>query len=329
MQEQIGACFGGGAAVKETVAAARPVVSTSVYETEEGEAVLTWSSASFGLSLRVDLRLPCAAGGLEEKAKSFRLRPWILWKRQGKKKFSQNNLTVEFAWDLRRARFPAGGGPQPAAGFFVSIVVAGGMSLVVGDAAQKRAQSPAAARPYLVSRREHVVFAGAGGGFRTRVRVGSDEKEISVEIRGTGVRVGLDGKTGLRVDQLGWKFRGSEKLDVPGGAARLQVSWDLYRWLFDRRAAAAEAGNTAVVSAASAGELGHAVFVFRLDGGKAEDDAWGLRKARRWGPRIAESSSSSSSSSRGSSSVMEWASGEEEDLHRPDCPTLLVSVWRS
>ena len=334
MQEQIAACFIGGVAKLDVApVTARPIISTAVYETEDGQATLTWSKASFGLSLRVDLLY-------EEETQTFHLRPLLLWRKRGTKTFRRSlqknrQLVVDFAWDLRKARFLALGDPQPTGGYYVTIS-AGNMFFAAGDMevkAHKKAKNHESAttpgRTILVSRREHVVFSNSSNVYRTRALIEGKEKEISLEIsegdeREAMIRVGIDKKIILQVGQLDWKFRGNEKVEMGGGAA-IHISWDVFRWLFERKS-----GNSGVPEFPSS-ELGQAVFVFQIEGEKLEEEeGCGLRKVgRRCGVRKVESCSSSSSSSGRSSSILEWASGEEEDAQGSEGLRILVSIWRA
>ncbi|CAN6195942.1 unnamed protein product [Urochloa humidicola] len=313
-----GSASGGGGAAGTSLA-------TSVYETRLGLAALSWSRAALGLSLRVVLRVsapPAAApspssssdycddGGaeyeedVEEATVAVRVRPWLLWRRRGSKRFRVRDRRVDLAWDLSRARFPPSGSPEPSSGYFVAVVVDGEMAVVAGDMAEEayrktKARRPSGPGPVLVSRREHVNMrdgagAGAGGGrgHRTCVVVRGREREISVDLvsRGqgqgqakeqrerdraeVGMSVAVDGERVLHVRRLRWKFRGSEKVDL-GGGDRVLVSWDLHNWLFPTRdTSPPDASAAAAALAASATPPAHAVFVFRFelaDGGDGDE----------------------------------------------------------
>ncbi|XP_003574544.1 uncharacterized protein LOC100835247 [Brachypodium distachyon] len=290
--------------------AAGPSLATSVYETHLGLVALSWSRTSLGLSLRAVLRLSCpptpgsspaassSAAAVcfgddpDEETLAFRVRPWLLWRRRGSRRFAAGgDRRVDLAWDLTRARFPASGSPEPSSGFFVAVVVDGQMVLAAGDlpdAAYRKTRArrpPPGPRSVLLSRREHVAMrdAGEGRGHRTWVNVRGREREISMDLvsrsRGkdsvsrekeradVGLSVSIDGERVLHVRRLRWKFRGSERVDL-GGGDRVQVSWDLHNWLFPQR----EPPPTTADTAAQA----HAVFVFRFevgggDGGEAEE----------------------------------------------------------
>ncbi|KAJ1268609.1 hypothetical protein BS78_07G148200 [Paspalum vaginatum] len=341
MPGPIAACFRcAGAAAPSSGAgagAAGPSLATSVYETHLGLVALSWSRTSLGLALRTVLRLSppptpgstssaSGAGYLdddadEEETFAFRVRPWLLWRRRGSRRFRAGDRLVDLVWDLSRARFPGSGSPEPSSAFFVAVVVDGEMVLAAGDlpdAAYRRTRAqrpPGAPRPALLSRREHVTLRDAGAGrgrsHTTWVAVQGKEREISVDLvargRGrdkekdrdkeradVGMSVSVDGERVLHVRRLRWKFRGSERVDLGGGNA-VQVSWDLHNWLFPpREPAPADASTHAHAHA-------HAVLVFRFElasGGKereagsgkqdpSPDKAATRRNAGGWGGYLA------------------------------------------
>lgn len=305
MPSPIAACFRCAAAPSSGAGAgaAGPSLATSVYETHLGLVALSWSRTSLGLSLRAVLRLSppptpgnsssaSGAGYLdddadEEETLAFRVRPWLLWRRRGSRRFRAGDRLVDLAWDLSRARFPGSGSPEPSSGFFVAVVVDGEMVLAAGDlpdAAYRRtrARRPSGPRPVLLSRREHVSLRDAGAGrgrsHTTWVTVQGKEREISVDLvargRGrdraaaaagrekekdradVGMSVSVDGERVLHVRRLRWKFRGSERVDLGGGDG-VQVSWDLHNWLFPPREPPPADASTHAHA--------HAVLVFRFD----------------------------------------------------------------
>lgn len=308
MPGPIAACFGCAAvaaAPSSGAGPAGPSLATSVYETHLGLVALSWSRTSLGLSLRAVLRLSppptpgstssaSGAGYLdydadEEETFAFRVRPWLLWRRRGSRRFRAGDRLVDLVWDLSRARFPGSGSPEPSSAFFVAVVVDGEMVLAAGDlpdAAYRRTRArrpPGAPRPVLLSRREHVSLRDAGAGrgrsYTTWVTVQGKQREISVDLvargRGrdraaaagrekekdrtdVGMSVSVDGERVLHVRRLRWKFRGSERVDLGGGDG-VQVSWDLHNWLFPpREAPPADASTYAHAHA-------HAVLVFRFE----------------------------------------------------------------
>ncbi|GJM98806.1 hypothetical protein PR202_ga15846 [Eleusine coracana subsp. coracana] len=333
MPDAIPACFraaappgGGGASSGSGSGAAGTSLATSVYETRLGLAALSWSRAALGLSLRAVLRVsappsssrsPSASdyddGEMDDDevdedatAVAVRVRPWLLWRRRGSKRFRVGDRRVDLAWDLSRARFPPSGSPEPSSGYFVAVVVDGEMAVVAGDMADEayrktKARRPPGPGPVLVSRREHVSMrdAGNGGGrgHRTCVVVRGKAREISVDLvsrdrdrQGTGsngkererdgraevgMSVSVDGERVLHVRRLRWKFRGSEKVDL-GGGDRVLVSWDLHNWLFPSREASSSLPDAAIAAASldlAAAPLtpAHAVFVFRFELGAGDE----------------------------------------------------------
>ncbi|CAO2206850.1 unnamed protein product [Urochloa humidicola] len=319
MPGPIAACFrcAAAAAPSSGAGAAGPSLATSVYETHLGLVALSWSRAPLGLSLRAVLRLSppsstpggsasSAASGAgyidddadggedEETTLAFRVRPWLLWRRRGSRRFRAGGRLVDLVWDLSRARFPGSGSPEPSSGFFVAVVVDGEMVLAAGDlpdAAYRRTRArrpPGSPLPVLLSRREHVSLRDAGAGrgrsHTTWVTVQGKEREISVDLvargRGrdkgkekekeradVGMSVSVDGERVLHVRRLRWKFRGSERVDLGGGGG-VQVSWDVHNWLFPAR-------DPPPPADASAHAHAHAVLVFRFDlasgGGDGEE----------------------------------------------------------
>lgn len=280
-------CFRGGAAAGPSASSSSegPILTTSVYETPLGLASLTWSRTLLGLSLRVVLRLDEVDDDEEEEEEGgeplrFRVRPWLLWKRRGARRFRFKDQvgrrrSVDIAWDLTRATFPSG--PEPAAGFFVAVSVDADLILVAGDLIDEahkktKVQSPLASSA-LISRLEHVVLVENGSNrrsYRSRARVGGQDREIFIEIgakekgKEFAMSVQVDGKRVVHVRRLRWKFRGSERVELDGG--RVQFSWDLHNWFFHPK------NNPSVpktsggdVSDSVAAELGHAVFVLRFE----------------------------------------------------------------
>ena len=112
MPDAIPACFGTAATPGGRASAAASgsggsgagtSLATSVYDTRLGLAALSWSRAALGLSLRAVLRVPSAAasdnGGEceyddEEATVAVRVRPWLLWRRRGSKRFRVRDRRV-------------------------------------------------------------------------------------------------------------------------------------------------------------------------------------------------------------------------------------------
>ncbi|KAJ3695546.1 hypothetical protein LUZ60_000923 [Juncus effusus] len=345
--------------------------ATSLYETHLGLVSLTWSPAVFGVSLSADLRLygagtaaPSTAssfikheyeeeeeeeeyGDQEKRSSSFYIRPWVLWKRRGSKKFhirngsyaeSSNDREVEFIWDLTRARFSPSGGPEPASGFYVALVVDHEMLLVAGDLQEtayrrtKLLRNPSAA---LISRREHAVMRNHG--YRTVARFGGTEREILIRLSPEkGMAVEIDGDQMLRIRRLRWKFRGCEKVQTEDGNS-IQISWDLHDWIF---------GFGPCNGFAPTEEKAHAKFVFKFE--KPVGTDWCELKGPGWGYFGKTNSRGSSGSEKGrkksfssmtssmtslsvsgsSSSVMDWTSSEEVEMRRGEAFSFLVYLSR-
>lgn len=240
-------------------------------------------------------------------------------------------------WDLTRAKF--GPGPDPRHGFYVAVIVDGEMTLLVGDS-EKEAYSKTRAKKaertqILVLRREHVFGNKV---YMTKANFGGKTREISIDCSvGDDPRLSfsVDRKRVLQIKRLKWKFRGNEKIEVDG--VPIQVSWDVYNWLFDD-----------VME-------GHAVFMFRFERPGFDEESEELqqqhlsekngmvvggfgmsgierkkmRKSLLKTARSSSSSSLSSASSGCSSSVMEWASTEEMELKSPSGFSLLVYAWKN
>lgn len=337
-----------------------PSVATSVYDTRLGPAALSWSRSVLGLSLRVILRLSSLdpLQLQEDAAFSFRIRPWLFWRRRGSRRIQLSpTQQAHVSWDLARARFALG--PEPISGFFVSVSVGGELALVAGDLVDEAYRAAKSEKPIcisglkpsvLISRREQVEM---GDKYKSKVRVWGKEMEISISLVGRergelGLWVGIDGKRILQVKRLKWKFRGSERITMEGGSHgdKVQLSWDLHNWIFP----AHDAANGLPELDADA------VFVFKFEkdwgfeeektslggliGGELGQNCnWGnwsesgsskgkgKRKARKGSLRKTGSGSSSASStgSWGSAStVMDWSSAEEAELRRADGFSLLV-----
>ncbi|KAE8732569.1 hypothetical protein F3Y22_tig00001825pilonHSYRG00083 [Hibiscus syriacus] len=337
-------------------------LATSLYNTNLGLFSLAWSRTFLGhshLHLHPSSSYSPSSPLLLPASISFstlhfhlHIKPFIFWKKHGYKKLSSATVpNVQVFWDLSRAKF--GSGPEPYSGFYIAVVVDGEMTLLVGDSAKEayartRAQKPRESQA-LVLRRERVLGKKV---YNTKARFGGKSRGISIEFKADEdgkLCFSVDNKRVLQVKRLKWKFRGNERIEVDG--VSIQVSWDVYNWLFDN-----DLNN------------GHAVFMFKfenegsdiIEGDYQQDGAeeivgpfnekngavlWqqsscnfgvnGIewKKMRKSLLRTARSSSSSSlsissASSGGNSSVMEWASVEESELSAPTGFSLLVYAWK-
>ncbi|KAF0905814.1 hypothetical protein E2562_008864 [Oryza meyeriana var. granulata] len=163
------------------------------------------------------------------------VRPWLLWRRRGSKRFRVQDRRNDLAWDLKRARFACPGSLEPLSGYFIAVVVKGEMALVAGDMAEEayrktKAQRALGPDAVLMSRREHVLMrdGGHGRGHKTFVNVRGKEREISVDLvsRGhgkdrdkadVGMSISVDDERVLQIQRLRWKFHDTEKVDLGGG----------------------------------------------------------------------------------------------------------------
>ncbi|KAF8400551.1 hypothetical protein HHK36_013850 [Tetracentron sinense] len=316
-----------------------PNLTTSLYHTDLGLFALTWYRNVIGRALHIDLHFDDDLPSLSSSSYSFRLqiKPFLFWRKHGSKKFNLNNTTrkVEIYWDLTNAKFVPGPGPQ--SGFYVAVVVDGEMALLVGDSHNDAYTRTKARKPertqVLVLRREHVFGNKL---YTTKATLGGKTRDISIDCsvgHEPKLCFSIDGKRVLQIKRLKWKFRGNERIQVDG--VPIQVSWDVYNWLFEDV------------------DDGHAVFMFRFEkmGVEEEDEAnenngmvlwpqqsfgFGMNgferkkvKKNLLKTRSSSSSSMSSASSGCSSSVMEWASREENELQCPSGFSLLVYAWKS
>ncbi|XVF48296.1 hypothetical protein PTKIN_Ptkin03bG0179000 [Pterospermum kingtungense] len=336
---------------------------TSLYHTNLGLFSLTWSRTFLGHSLHLHLHpsshyspsspfsFPTSLS-LSTLHFHLHIKPFIFWKKHGHKKLSSATVpNVQVFWDLSRAKF--GSGLEPESGFYIAVVADGEMTLLVGDSpkqayARTRAQKPERSQA-LVLRREHVFGNKV---YNTKARFGGKIREISIDCRvneDAKLCFSIDNQRVLQIKRLKWKFRGNERIEVDG--VSIQISWDVYNWLFDQ-----DLNN------------GHAVFMFKFENEGSEivegehqqegseeivssfnekngvvlwqqnSCSFGMngiewKKMRKSLLRTARSSSSSSismssASSGGSSSIMEWASVEESELSAPTGFSLLVYAWK-
>ncbi|CAN4076926.1 unnamed protein product [Withania somnifera] len=324
--------------VRQPPVAANPNLVTSLYNTQVGLFALTWSRNLFGRSFHihyllhdpdgvVDCNIMIASPHLSSTTTpSFHvhMKPFVFWKKQGSKMLDND---VSIFWDLSKAKF--GSGLEPRSGFYITVIVNEEMVLLVGDL-PKEAYSRTRARmpeknpnPNMVLRREHVCGNKL---YATTANFGGKEREISIDCRiGEEPKLyfSVDNKRVLRIKHLKWKFRGNERIEVDG--VPVLVSWDVYNWLFDDD------------------EDGYALFMFKFEKSSFDDQfnsgvqIWSQQscgfgfetKMMKKGVLRSSSSSSLSSASSSCSSVMEWASMEENELKDPSGFSLLVYAWKS
>uniref|UniRef100_A0A0D9WML2 DUF868 domain-containing protein n=1 Tax=Leersia perrieri TaxID=77586 RepID=A0A0D9WML2_9ORYZ len=332
------ACFAAGD-VSSSSSSPAPATSssTSVYWTHLGIVTLTWSRGKLGLVLAAELALALAGEG--DAVLRFVLRPWLPWRRRGSKRFVVGGHAVAFSWDMSRARLGGGHRPEPMARYSLHVCVDGELVLAAGDLAIR---SPSAG--FLLTRRENAVSGGEA--YATTVAVAGERHEVSIAVddgAGGGVMwVAIDGEKALQIRRLRWKFRGSERLDLPGG--RLRVSWDLHAWLFAGDAAVfvlrfetAGAANSPKIDVSgddlAAGGGGGGGGGESWCSSDSEMSRW-RRGAFRLGsdssPAVSVASTSAASSSAGSvATVAEWATAEEAALINDGGGfSLVVHLWK-
>ncbi|CAN1281935.1 hypothetical protein LINPERPRIM_LOCUS17882 [Linum perenne] len=340
----------------------KPNLATSFYQTELGVFSLTWSRTFLGHSLNLHLQ---NHDGFSSSSLSFNLhiKPFVFWRKHGSKRLLPDGADLaapkfQIYWDLSRAKF--GSGPEPQSGFYIAVVADREIVLLVGDLAQEAwGKTKARRRPgrrrnaqSLILRKEHVFGNRV---YSTRARFGGRSRHISIDCSEGRLNFAVDNKKVLQIKRLKWKFRGNERIEVDG--VPIQISWDVYNWLFDVDGNSTTTSNTSNNSAAK-----HALFMFRFEAEEEDDaeeygggdatpaaEAWKpeeqhqsnspWRKVKRSlmmknsGARSSSWSSvsmSSASSSIGTNtSVMEWAHVEESELGcGPDGFSLLVYAWK-
>ncbi|CAN6214850.1 unnamed protein product [Urochloa humidicola] len=342
-------CFARRAAAGGEPSPAPPSSSaTSVYWTHLGAVTLTWSRAPIGLLLAAELRL--AGDDAVAAPARFALRPWLPWRRRGSKRFTTaSGRAVAFSWDLSRARFAAAGRrPEPASRYSLHVSVDGELALSVGD----RGGGASSSAGLLLTRRETAVIAGgsAAEAYATTVVDDAGEAhEVTLGVEDTAMWVAVDGEKALQVRRLRWKFRGSERLDLPRGR-RVRVTWDLHGWLFSPNDATAVFVLRFETSDADADEEDaeedaaamHALVrqsSFRNGGGgeswcSSDSDRRGWRRGPfRSGsdtsPTVSVASTSATSSAGSVATVSQWAAAEEAAALRDGGGfSLVVQLWK-
>ncbi|XP_047306655.1 uncharacterized protein LOC124910076 [Impatiens glandulifera] len=323
-----------------------PNLTTSVYKTSNGLFALTWFRNVLGRSLHLHVLLDAVdgvgGGGDLSSTPSFslNLKPLIFWNRTGFRKLNlPNNKSkcIHIFWDFSRAKFASQA--EPVSGYYVAAVIDGSIAFLAGDspaeAYSKTKSIKSSKTQSFILRREHVYGNKV---YTTKAQFGGRTREITIDCRtGDDSRLyfSVDRKRVLQIKHLKWKFRGNDRIEIDG--INVQISWDVYNWLFDDE-----------------NEDGYALFMFRFEKNGFEEieeedknksslfwsqqscgfgfEKMKMRKGLLRSSAAARSSSSSSLSSASSScsSVMEWASMEENELKGPSSGfSLLVYAWKS
>ncbi|XP_059659135.1 uncharacterized protein LOC132305519 [Cornus florida] len=317
-------------------------LSTSFYQTDFGLFALTWSRHRFSHSLHLQLLLKSPSAADTHRNENFsnpsfhlHIKPFIFWNKHGSQKMNFKSTTtnsIQIFWDLTSAKF--GSRPDPLSGFYIAVVVNGEMVLLVGDSLDKAYSKTTAAKPRrgqaMVLRREHV---HGNKVHTTKASFGGKTRDISIDCRvgdDPSLCFSVDNKRVLQVNHLKWKFRGNGMIEVDG--VRIQVSWDVYNWLFK------DHGD----------QDGYALFMFRFEKLGFEDEMlphlndqkngmlllsqesceFGIEKKKKKS-FLKTAKISSSSESPGCSSVMQWESMEENKLKGPSEFSLMVYARKS
>ncbi|PWA39438.1 hypothetical protein CTI12_AA571790 [Artemisia annua] len=166
---------------------------------------------------------------------------------------SNKNECVHIHYDLSRAKF--GSGPEPVSGFYIAGIISGQMVLLVGDSPSQAYSKAKSTNPdksqITILRREHV-YGISTKKYNTQATFRGKTRDITIDC--TRVSCGdesrlcfsVDNKRVLVVKNLQWKFRGNERVEIDG--VHIQVSWDVYNWLFDEET-----------------DDGYALFMFRFE----------------------------------------------------------------
>ncbi|CAM8960531.1 hypothetical protein QQ045_003336 [Rhodiola kirilowii] len=299
--------------------------STSVYATDFGACVLTWTRTLLGRTLRIQLQ--DKRFNIDYTLK-IRSKPFLFWRNEGAKVFEE----VQILWDFGRCRF--GSETEPETGFYLAVVVGGEVVVFVGDmvkSAHARLRlgcgKEKRTKQRLVFKKEHVngtrffrATAAVGGGRKVRILI-----EHFYSGRDSGLRFSFNGFCVMEIENLVWKFRGNEQIEFEGVA--VNVSWDVHGWLFTtastkKKKEAAEASGVFVFDFEKVG-------VDCCDVGLKEEGRNVWERMRRSEILSLSSISSSGSSWGSSSSVMDWYSVEEKEMECGGGFSLVVYATKS
>lgn len=223
------------------------------------------------------------------------MKPWLFWKKKGRKTFEIGENKVDVFWDLSAAKY--GSGPEPLECFFLAITSENEIVLLLGDMDKEAFRRTVAKwpckEPTMISRREHIFGKRI---YSTRAQFGESGRthDILIECQ-TGGReprlcVRVDKQLVVQVKRLMWKFRGNQTIIVDGFP--VELFWDVHNWLFNP-------------------SDGHAVFMFQTC--LASDKSW--------------------SSLASTASLFQWhhqssTSSTDKDVEEPGF-SLLLYAWKS
>ncbi|CAH2061067.1 unnamed protein product [Thlaspi arvense] len=298
--------------------------TTCHYHTNTGVFFLSWSQSFLRRSLHlhyyschsVNCYLHSPDCYRHSVPFTFRLeiKPLTFWRKHGSKKISRKP-DIRVVWDLTQARF--GSGPDPESGFYVAVIVSGEVGLLVGDSLKQRPT-----RQIVVSRRDNLFGNRV---YNTKIKIKGKLSEISIHIQvndDVSLRFSVDNKSILKITQLQWKFRGNAKVVIDG--VTIQISWDVYRWLFGDK----DKVNPDKVPA---------VFLLRFENQEVEGNDVLMMKKRERDDIVLRKENSRTpwfwaySYGHWSSSVMEWSTCKEEDersFGHKSWFSLIVYAWR-
>lgn len=222
---------------------------------------VTWSRAPDGPALSVAVH-EAAAAAWRHRA-SADAAPRHLHRKKGSGTFTAGSCVVGVFWDYAAARYAAGGGPEPASGFYVAVVADAEFVLLLGDLSRGYVDRLHGGIPIAGSRvaRRRERFVGCGcWSTKARFLEAGAEHEIGVVLLDGDAEawVTVDGRKVAQLRRLRWNFRGSHTIFLEGGAP-VEMTWDLHGWLF-------HAGGDPPHSSSSAAASSCAVFTFQARG---------------------------------------------------------------
>ncbi|KAM7264784.1 hypothetical protein ACFE04_002467 [Oxalis oulophora] len=235
---------------------------TCIYQTQIANS---WKNVTFFwcrnlMNHTLNVMVHSSEGEMQHSCK-VDVKPWHFWSKRGFKSFEIDGCQVDVFWDLRSAKFS--GSPEPIADYYVALVAAEEVLLLLGDY-KKKAYKRIKARPALVEPifffKKENVFAKKSFPTRAKFDEKRGEHDIVVESSTTGPRdpemwISIDGIVLIHVKNLQWKFRGNQTVLVD--KQQVQVFWDVHDWLF------------------STPGTGHGLFIFKPGPPESESDVEG------------------------------------------------------
>ncbi|KAL8166408.1 hypothetical protein V2J09_007907 [Rumex salicifolius] len=310
------ACFSSQSSSSRTQQNPQNNLITCTYQTQIYNTpillTLTWSKTQFShtLTLHAPPLFSITVSLSPSSFAFFRARP-------GSKSISLPDARarakkVKLYWDFTRAVYTRVNSAEPDSCYYLAVACNGRVEFFLGDIRPELTRRVGTSRESesLVSRREHVFGRRS---YVTRARFSGAVHEIEIECSGGTMKVKIDGKIGLVVKRLGWKFRGNERISVAG--LEVDFFWDVFNWV-----------NGGEGSGRIGGGGGHGVFVFQVGEGGVWPEMVGpekklMRKSLSASPSPAAMGGAGISVSPApswSSSVWQWAE-ESSDCGRSSC----------